>query len=1068
MILSKDTYGNLKDSQLFLANPQGNYIGVLNGVKDLKFIVNANSLSELSFNIYEYEDGERNEYYDLILDKRLIELQYIGWFQIQEPLETHDEDSSVMYKNVTCFTIENELINKIVDNIVGVYSLYDVANQDKSLLHIIMKYCNWKVNHIDPELLGKYRNFSIDSSRIYTLLNTDVAESFGCVFQFDTYTKEINAFTIENFGKLTNITISNKNILKQFSKSSNGDNIITKIRVKGAVNSDGTQFDIRAINPDGSTEIIDVSFYKVPFDPITKEGWMTQGLVDALDSYQLAYDSYATQYSTILNTLKQYQGELTVLESELVTIQTNYNNAKLLNGSYVDGLNGRTPTPSDSVYTLYQQTITDMDTYQAQKNAKQSEIANKKIQINNTTAQLDDISFNLDINSYFTQEQLVELDSFIMQGDDYIDDTFIATDTMTEEEIIESKLELKANAEAFLSKVSRPQFTIETTLNNLYSMIDNAYDDWQDDCQVGNLITLFLRDDYWITVRLMSIEFDFNNLSDIKLVFSDKTRMDDKLTQLAEVIGQANRTSSSFSIGKYMYNKAADNISDLVQFRNGIFNATLNRMVSNANEEIEIDEYGLRGRRWLQDQNKYSDKQLWLNSNVMMFSNDGFRTANSAFGLLVTPTGEEIMGINTDYLIGKVVISENLFVENASGNYTINDNGFNASATVGGVVYSAGFNPSVPTEIINVKVNGVNKFYIDTANNRLVFSGHLSAASGTFSGSLSAATGTFSGLLSGGSINIGNNRFTVDANGLVTINSNGLIVNSTNFKLTADGTMTCINGNFIGNITGGTMNINNAFTVSNTGDLYASTAKFGGGDNNVTIDSNGLYIKNNSGVQLSRMWINGFETSFVFCDYLTVDTLSGITVGSNSLLSALRSNLTLDSTSIIASDTGYGNINLQGFDNAAGVNWVQANFQTKTASDLRLKKNINSLSDISDEIYMQLKPKQFEYKLDSYPKGVCFGLVSQQVENLFSQYGLDPNNYNLFDITDVRKYTDDGQYVSDKTHRLNYINLITLNLSKIQNLYKIVQNQDNIIGSQKILIDEMKLEINNLKELISV
>jgi hypothetical protein len=141
---------------------------------------------------------------------------------------------------------------------------------------------------------------------------------------------------------------------------------------------------------------------------------------------------------------------------------------------------------------------------------------------------------------------------------------------------------------------------------------------------------------------------------------------------------------------------------------------------------------------------------------------------------------------------------------------------------------------------------------------------------------------------------------------------------------------------------------------------------------------------------------------------------------------------------IFASDTGYGNIDFQGFDNAAGVNYVQANYQRITSSDVRLKYDIQSLDDIPDDIFYTLKPKHFKYKTPFHGDKVFFGLVAQQLENAFVSHGLDPYKYDLIDVMDVKKYTDDGFYVKDETHRIHYNNFIAW-------LIKITQNHNNRI-----------------------
>lgn len=786
MQFSYDSYKNLKQSKLFLKNPQGKSIGLISGVKELKLKAYFNSVSEISFKIYEYENNIKNDLYDLIEDLRLVEMQYVAVFQIQEVNETNGDNIEISYKEVICKTLENELINKYVDNIVGVYSLYSENDVEHSLLHIICNYCSWTIGTVDLELLNMWRTFNIDSSQIYNLLTGEISKSFNCIFQFDTFNKIINCYTLDNIGQLTDIVISNKNVLKQYVKKSNLDKISTKMRVRGGTNTDGTPFDIRSVNPDGTNEIINVNYYK------TTE-WMSLDLINAINTYQSDYDTYSAQYSSTINTLKQYQLDLDTLNNQLVDLDDQINAQDTTIGISVKYHNGRPPINGESDYTDYQNAINQKNTLSTQRISKENEITNKQNQIDSVLTTLDNISNTLNKSNYFTPVLLKELDSFLTQGDDYSDETFQANSEMSDDKITQLKLELKSNAEAELLKVCRPQYTFETTISNLWTIQDNkdsiiSYQVWRSQLVCGNIITLKFRKDYFIQVRLMSIEFDFDDLESVSLTFSDKSRIDDEFTQLGEIIKQADSTSKTISLNYYGIDQASKNTSSLLDFKNGTLNATLNKMQNNEKGEITFDEYGLKSKQ-VADDGTIGNHQMWLNPYRMIFTDDGWKTANSAFGLLSLPDGSQRMGINTDYLIGKISMTEETYISNSSGNYYFTEDGFNASALVNGNTYGLNINPSTPLDLFSVTVNGTRQLYVDTVNNKLVYTGDITGASGSFSGALNGATGTFSGAVSGGTIDIGNGNFTVEADGTVSIKkgnisiiSDSLEANSIYFK----------------------------------------------------------------------------------------------------------------------------------------------------------------------------------------------------------------------------------------------------------------------------------------------
>jgi hypothetical protein len=106
---------------------------------------------------------------------------------------------------------------------------------------------------------------------------------------------------------------------------------------------------------------------------------------------------------------------------------------------------------------------------------------------------------------------------------------------------------------------------------------------------------------------------------------------------------------------------------------------------------------------------------------------------------------------------------------------------------------------------------------------------------------------------------------------------------------------------------------------------------------------------------------------------------------------------------------------------------------------------------------MSLKPKQFRFKTDKNGKGICFGLIAQELENAFSSFGLNPYDYDIIELDDVRKYTDDGMYVDGETHRINYINFIPW-------MVKIIQEQNDKIISLEDTVQEQNERISTLEE----
>lgn len=283
----------------------------------------------------------------------------------------------------------------------------------------------------------------------------------------------------------------------------------------------------------------------------------------------------------------------------------------------------------------------------------------------------------------------------------------------------------------------------------------------------------------------------------------------------------------------------------------------------------------------------------------------------------------------------------------------------------------------------------------------------------------------------------------------VYIGSNRLVVDSTNFQLDASG-----NATFSGFIKGATIDIGDGrFTVNKNGDLFAKTASFGGGNYYITaIDDEGIYIfdKNNHSRILASLWANALDIGYINCEqnvrcsYLQVPALSRIEIGVdggvyNSIDYYLaRKSHRHSSTDVNAVLVGGDNIGFSG-KNAAAVTWVQANFQPRSSSDFRLKRNFRPLDELPLELFMELKPYLYEFKCNDlgFSEGTHMGLLAQQIELAFERYELNPFDYNLVEIREPRPYTDEGQYVIDgKIHVVNYTNLIAWTIQVVQDLIR--------------------------------
>lgn len=160
---------------------------------------------------------------------------------------------------------------------------YHQTKPGLSLLHLALEVVpDWKIGHVDATLWHKERTFSQDRISVYDFLMNDVAETFGCIFEWNTITKTLNVYEeaedgIEEDNAIqtrwaTDVFISKDNLASEVQVKYSADNIKTKLTVTG-----GEDLNIREVNLDRN-EIMNLSFYHTL-------DWMEQDLFDAYNKY---------------------------------------------------------------------------------------------------------------------------------------------------------------------------------------------------------------------------------------------------------------------------------------------------------------------------------------------------------------------------------------------------------------------------------------------------------------------------------------------------------------------------------------------------------------------------------------------------------------------------------------------------------------------------------------------------------------------------------------------------------------------------------------------------------------
>lgn len=231
---------------LILRNRSLENIGKIKNYEGLSYSEKLNESNTLSFTTYKEFNGIKNEYWDDIVDFKLLFIPEIHE-QFQIKVSTNEADSTT--KEVTCTPLSeaelsqvnlyNVAINtdddKLRDGNVNVWDNYDVnfptifyRNPDRwmdydwsdakysdttvytdevkkkivrnsSLLHrVLEKAVTYKIGYVQESLWNIFKEFTFDDTDIYSALTSTIAEEVGCLFIFDSVSRTVNVYDLYN------------------------------------------------------------------------------------------------------------------------------------------------------------------------------------------------------------------------------------------------------------------------------------------------------------------------------------------------------------------------------------------------------------------------------------------------------------------------------------------------------------------------------------------------------------------------------------------------------------------------------------------------------------------------------------------------------------------------------------------------------------------------------------------------------------------------------------------------------------------------------------------------------
>lgn len=732
---------------------------------------------------------------------------------------------------------------------------------------------------------------------------------------------------------------------------------------------------------------------------------------------------------------------------------------------------------------------------------------------NNLLKDITEIRNKFKIENYFG-ELYNELLPYIKEQE-YSNSNYTSDACNTNQDIIAKAEELLQKSRKELYKACEQQYSVSA---DVFSLLAERWKNWDENTKYHDMYDKFSLGN-WMRVRLdktikklrlISITFDFDTVDKMSVEFSDVIQVGNVLSDINSILQQASAISSTYN---YVTDQAKQGSEANVEInkilQNGLDSA-YSAVMAGDNQEITMDRHGLLFRKFLDELDDYSKYQMkMINRNIVM-TDDGWESARLAIGLGMLPDGTYGYGIWADNIIGgQITCTNNMKIIGGKNSVIIDGDGIRfaegiiPAASIDGLeIYqqnldefkekvenSLNFTEIGSDYVISPKIGGGYAYFKrdnysieidpshsagkDSEKRDFTLDGYLFVIRDE---SLEKDKQVIMGVDTQGNASFKGKITSSDAEitgGSITVT--GVYGN--------DDTTTYIGSGYI-KVYGNEQDINRSIELYN-GALWAkdttSNRKLSFQNENFEMVSNGriafrantkeekfdinfkegnINFGCDSNEKNPSLWIGTSElrvgreaplNNRFFINSQTFEYIWRNSNGKDELLHFIHNN------DIRFCQYGYGSFSYKGSE-VVNQNYGLNNYQPKTSSDFRLKKEIISLTDIK-QIYLAFKPKSYKFKDTKYENNekIHTGLIAQQVINTLTDNGVDWKDTDLVEEYKCRDYMDEGQYTGKTAYRINYENLHAYHIAFSQEMYKEIQ----ILKEENNKKDE---EISKLKE----
>jgi hypothetical protein len=258
------------------------------------------------------------------------------------------------------------------------------------------------------------------------------------------------------------------------------------------------------------------------------------------------------------------------------------------------------------------------------------------------------IGESLLMRNNFTEAQLIKLSAFLREDELHLDDI-----VETGLEDLSSSFKIKQDAmesgRIELQKISQPRLQFSMTMANIFAL--SEFDPIINQFQLGRVIRVALRPDYIKQSRLLQVDINFDDFSDFSCEFGELTSLRTQSDIHADLLSNAITAGKSVATNSSYWTRGSDTATSTdLKIQQGLLDATTQIKAIDGTQGVVIDKYGIKLQKKMEN-GEIDPKQTWLVNNMILMSDDGFKTSRSALGE-VTVDGQTYYG-----LIAEMVLS---------------------------------------------------------------------------------------------------------------------------------------------------------------------------------------------------------------------------------------------------------------------------------------------------------------------------------------------------------------------------------------------------------------------------